>query len=288
MTECRIIQEELTGVALLSGRIPLKLKAPFYSASETVRDVISTLDERRTLSQVRAGRAVCWHPEVEKDPLVTIRIATYNRGPLVAERALASACAQTYTNLEILVIGDNCNKDSVEAIDSVRDSRIRFINLPRQGIYPHEPHLRRKVAGAHPMNIGIALASGSWIAPCDDDDEMTHDHVEKLLHFATENRLEMVWSRAEQEVSPGLFKPVGSARLRRGNVCHGTVLYRSELSFMSYSMTCWKRHEPSDWNLWKRMQRIGVRMGFLDCMTYRYYLNNAGRARLAASGALDE
>ncbi len=36
--------------------------------------------------------------------------------------------------------------------------------------------------------------------------------------------------------------------------------------------------EPSDWNLWKRMDRIGVKMGFCDHLTYIHYLGAVRRA----------
>jgi len=266
-------------------RIPTKAKLPGYYVTESLRDAVVALDDRRSLLQVRAGRPLCFDPD-ESDPLVTIRIATYNRGQVVADRALSSAIAQTYENIEIVVVGDHCNHETVDAVRSVDDPRIRFINLPAQGLYPEIPNFRRKVAGAHPMNIAVSLSAGSWIAPCDDDDEMTPDHVQVLLDAAKSGPYEMVWSRAEQEISPGQFVTVGSPKLTRGQISHGTVLYRGELRFMAYSMTCWKRREPSDWNLWKRMRRIGVKMGYHDAVTYRYFLNNASRTRLAAAGRL--
>lgn len=272
--------------ALPNLGLPVTAKLPGYYATETLRDLTTTLDDWRNLRQVRAGRPRCYDPN-EPDPLVSIRIATYNRGQIVADRALAAAIAQTYENIEIIVVGDNCNAETVDAVMSVDDPRVRFVNLPARGLYPEIPNFRRKVAGAHPMNIATALAAGSWIAPCDDDDEFTPDHVEVLLEGARAGGHEMVWSRAEQELEPGQFEPIGNGRLQRGEVSHGTVMYRSELRFMQYSMTCWKRKEPSDWNMWKRMRRIGVRMGFVDRVTFRYYLSNARRTRLAAAGQHD-
>lgn len=255
----------------------MRARYPYYYSTEWLRDWLITLDERRTLHQVRDGRDTCWTDE--PNPLVTVRIPTYNTGSVVAERALASAVAQTHENLEILVIGDNTNEETADAVRGVRDDRIRFINLPAQGLYPQIPHLRRKVAGAHPMTIGNYLARGAWIAPLDDDDEFLPDHVESLLAAARAGRYEMVYSKAEDEIEPDNWVITGSEPMRKGEISHPTVLFRSELRFMPYSMTCWKRREPSDWNLWRRMRRIGVRIGFLDQVTCRYYLSQAGRTR---------
>ncbi len=262
-------------------QLPMRVRMPWLYTTEMLRDAMVTLDDRRNLQQVRAGRPICWDPSEEDTPLVTIRIATYNTGMKVAERALASACSQTYENIEILVIGDNCDAETEAAVRSVDDERIRFLNLPARGTYPDLAHLRRKVAGAHPMNIGVSLASGAWIAPCDDDDVMTPDHVEVLLEAARRGPYEMVWSRVESEQAPGVYDIHGSPELKRGDISHGSVLYRSELRFMQYSLTCWKRREPSDWNMWKRMKRIGVKMGFDEHITYRHHLSQAMRTRLA-------
>ena len=43
---------------------------------------------KMALEAARAGRDVCWTDDGVEEPLVTVRIATYDRGPLVAERAL--------------------------------------------------------------------------------------------------------------------------------------------------------------------------------------------------------
>ena len=261
----------------------MRARYPYYYATEWARDWLTTLDERRTFQQLRGGHEVCWVDE--PNPLVTVRIPTYNTGPVVAERALASAVGQTYENLEILVIGDNTDDETADAVRSVGDERIRFINLPARGVYPEIAHLRRKVAGAHPMTVGNQLARGAWIAPLDDDDEFLPDHVEVLLEAARAGRYEMVYSKAEDEVEPDQWVITGSQPLAQGEISHLTVLLRSELRFMPYSMTCWKRREPSDWNLWRRMSRIGVRIGFLDRVTSRYYLSEAGRTRQARRAA---
>jgi glycosyltransferase involved in cell wall biosynthesis len=65
-------------------------------------------------------------------PLVSILIPTYNRSKLVG-RAIQSACAQTYRNLEIIV-GDNCSKDDTAVIVgelAQQDHRVQYIRNER-------------------------------------------------------------------------------------------------------------------------------------------------------------
>lgn len=227
--------------------------------------------ERFYLQQARAGRDVCWtHRDGDESPLVTVRIATYNRGPLLVERAVRAALQQTYENLEILILGDACDDATADAARSVTDPRVRFINLPRRGLYPEAQKARWMVAGTHPMNTGLVLARGDWIAPCDDDDEFTPDHVEVLLRHALDNRLEHVWSRAAMFENDA-WRITSGPPLRQGQISHGAVLYTAGLRFFQHSNTCWRLPEPGDWNLWRRMKAAGVRMGFLDHLTYFHY-----------------
>ena len=241
--------------------------------SEWIRERMELLEEQRLLQQARGKYATCWEAMDEQEPLVTVRIATYNGGEILKERALASIIRQTYSRLQILVVGDHCDEQTASAVRSIDDRRITFINLPARGMYPEYRAHRRKVAGSHPMNVGLALAEGQWIAPCDDDDEFTDDHVEVLLKNAKSQALEMIYSRALCETESGVWEEVGSEPLARGHISHGSVLYASALRFMKHSNTSWKLHgEPSDWNLWKRMNQIGVRIGFLSRITYRHHL----------------
>jgi hypothetical protein len=271
------------GVAVRLNRKLIRIRDYFC---ESIRESMELVEERRLLHHVRAGKETCWEAEDEPEPLVTVRVATFQGGILVAERALSSILQQTYRRLEILVIGDHCDEVTATAVRSLRDPRITFINLPVRGIYPEYRAYQRKVAGSHPMNVALALASGKWIAPCDDDDEFTPDHVEALLNAARAKRVEMIYSKTLYERKPGVWDEVGTEPLRRGEICHGSVLYASGLRFMRHSNTSWKLNgEPSDWNLWKRMKRIGVRIGFLNQVTYRHHLGAYQREQLQLKDA---
>jgi hypothetical protein len=240
-------------------------------AGEWLREAAQSREERRQTREARAGRDSCG--DYSDDPLVTIRIATYNRGRLIAERAIAAALAQTHRHVEVLVVGDCADEATAAAVEeaAASDERVRWCNLPTRGAYPDEPRHRWMVAGAHPMNVALSLARGSWIAPCDDDDLFTPDHVERLLDHARRTRSELVWSRAAMRQPSGEWHVTGGPPLQNGHISHGSVLYSADLRFFSHSLTSWRLAEPSDWNLWRRMRRAGVRMSFLDELTYYHF-----------------
>lgn len=160
--------------------------------SEYVAELAAIPRYRRLLSEARAGRDVCWLEGEELEPLVTVRIATRDRPELLMERSLASALRQSYERIEVIVVGDGCDDRTRRAVEQIRDSRIRYVNLPVPGRYPSEPTRRWRVAGTKPMNAALDLSAGAWIAPCDDDDEFTDDHVETLLGVAKATRSEFV------------------------------------------------------------------------------------------------
>lgn len=218
-------------------------------------------------------------PEIfspQSPPLVSVRIATYNRGPLVAERALASAIRQTHKNLEIIVVGDCCDAATEAAVRSVDDPRVRFVNLPERGRYPDDPELRWMVAGSIPMAHGVAIAQGDWIAPLDDDDEFTDDHVEVLLEACLSRRLDFAYGAADMEDGEGRWGVRGGWPLRRGVVCHSAVLYSRRLAPLRHDVESWRLDDPADWNLWSRFQETGARIGYVDRVVARHYAERRG------------
>ena len=204
-----------------------------------------------------------------------MRIATYNRGQVLCERTIPTVLAQTYPHLELLIVGDHCTDDTDARVRAIGDPRIRFVNLPERGRYPEEPYARWMVAGAAPMNHALTIATGEWLAPLDDDDEFTPDHVETMLAACRRERLEMAFGVARMLLTTGEWRDVGSAPLRRDHICHSAVFYWTGLRFMPHDVTAWKLGEPGDWNLWRRMKWSGVRTGFVPKLVATHHLERS-------------
>jgi O-antigen/teichoic acid export membrane protein len=234
------------------------------------RERLEIAEVRRRIATERARAPEIWTPA--SPPLVTVHIATYNRGKLIAERAIASVLAQTHQNLEVVVVGDCCDQATADAVLAVRDPRVRFENLAVRGPYPEDAWARWMVAGTAPVNRALELARGEWITPLDDDDEFTPDHIEVLLDECKRRRLELVYGVAAMEVETGKWQHVGQWPPREGHIAHQAVLYWGGLKFWHYWPDCWRLEEPGDWNMWRKMRKAGVRMGFLDRVVCRHYL----------------
>jgi hypothetical protein len=121
------------------------------------------------------------------------------------------------------------------------------------------------------MNHALTIATGDWLAPLDDDDEFTPDHVEVLLDACRTRQLEFAYGVANMELSDGEWVPVGAWPLREGRIVHASVLYSMSLRMLHHDVESWRLYEPGDWNLWHRMRDAGVRMGFVDHIVARHY-----------------
>jgi hypothetical protein len=239
------------------------------SLEAVVTDRLGRRRERLELMAARAGRPSCADSTAE--PLVTVRVTTYRRAALLVERTLPTILTQTYDHLDVLVVGDGTDDDTGARLAAIHDPRIRFVNLPYRPRYPDDPRNRWRVLGFQAANLALDLARGSWIAPCDDDDEFTADHVEKLLEKARREGSELVHSNTGIVLGGGVLGVIGRPDVADGHTSHGALLYSSELRFFRYNGEVWRLRRSLDWDLLLRMRAAGVRMTHLDEVTYRYH-----------------
>jgi len=103
--------------------------------------------------------------------LVTILIPTHKR-PEYLSLALASARAQTYENLEIIISDNSGNDDSRVAIADqlAADARVRYIPIPLCNAIENWMHL-------------MSHATGTYVNWLMDDDLYAPNKVERMVHF---------------------------------------------------------------------------------------------------------
>jgi hypothetical protein len=211
-------------------------------------------------------------PFTETNPLISVVIPTYDNHELLAERSLPSVLGQTYQNFEILVVGDAAPDAARIAVESFNDSRIRFWNLPYRGPYSDNPEIRWRVAGVPPYNEGVRRARGLWIAPLADDDAFRPQHLERVLRYALDERLELAYGRLcmhsddVRAQTIGRFPPEHEQFGLQSAVYHQGIARTFELELADAPLGL-----PSDWGLCLRLMVAGVRIGMLDEVTADYY-----------------
>lgn len=105
-------------------------------------------------------------PGAGGEPLVSVVVATNRGGPYLAE-ALASATAQTYPHVEIVLVDDGApDPDALDAAGAAADARV--IHRPASGV-------------SAARNAGAAASRGDLLVFLDDDDRW---HPERLARQA--------------------------------------------------------------------------------------------------------
>lgn len=118
-------------------------------------------------------------------PVVSVLMVCHRDTPFLRP-AIASVWAQTFTDLELVLV-DNGAGLTTEALGEVgRDPRLRWVRLPRNHGIP----------GGH--NAGLAAATGEFIALLDHDDLMLPLRLERqVARLRAESSLGLVSSLAE-------------------------------------------------------------------------------------------
>jgi hypothetical protein len=112
------------------------------------------------------------------------------------------------------------------------------------------------------MNHGTDLATGTWVAPLDEDDSFTPDHLEKLLALARSERVELAYGALTQKnLVNGTELRIWSSPPRVSEFSfQGAIYLRLLASIFRYDEASWVVEEPGDWNLIRRMSAAGVTM----------------------------
>jgi len=109
-------------------------------------------------------------------PAVSVVIPLYNKAPYIA-RALNSVLAQTFQDLEVIVVDDGSTDDGAMVVKGFKDPKIRLIQQKNQGV-------------SAARNRGIEAAQTELIAFLDADDEWLPGFLETIV------RLRMVYPDA--------------------------------------------------------------------------------------------
>ena len=109
---------------------------------------------------------------MNQNPLISVIIPVYN-GAKYLHKCVDSVLAQTYTNLEIILIDDGSTDTTIQICDNYakKERRIRAIHQPNRGL-------------SAARNAGIIQAHGDYIAFADADDWVAPTFIETLWKVA--------------------------------------------------------------------------------------------------------
>ena len=134
-------------------------------------------------------------------PRVSVIIPTYNRAGFVRE-ALASACAQSYRDCEIVVVDDgsgescrNATRQTVEAFAAEANFPVLYCFQRNQGV-------------SSARNSGVRISQGELIAFLDSDDIWQPEKLQEQASFFDSHpevqicQTDEIWLRSDARVNP--------------------------------------------------------------------------------------
>ena len=103
-------------------------------------------------------------------PLVSVILPTYNRADIVL-RAVRTVLIQSERDFELLIVDDGSTDDTPATLATLTDPRVRVLRTAHVGV-------------SRARNAALTLATGTWIAFLDDDDEWNRAYLERQLAIA--------------------------------------------------------------------------------------------------------
>ena len=128
-------------------------------------------------------------------PLVSIILPVYNAQSHL-ERCIGSILAQTYRDLELIILNDGSKDQSLPVCEAFRakDSRILLVDKDNSGV-------------SDTRNLGLKLAGGKYIQFVDSDDHIAPDYTQNLVTAAEQNHADLVIAPYKMVIPAGVSKP---------------------------------------------------------------------------------
>jgi len=183
-------------------------------------------------------------PETPKDtaldnpqlpPVVSVIIPVYNTERYIA-RCLNSLLAQTFSEIEIIVINDGSTDKTMKIVEKLadEDSRIKIIEQANQ-----------KQGAAR--NRGLEIAKGDYITFVDADDWVDIDYVEKLLKCL---------KRHDTDVAVA-----SSVRIKSSGKTRTYLNFVEEKFYTGFNNLAKTLKMPSHWQVWGILYKKEVLAG---------------------------
>ena len=116
-------------------------------------------------------------------PLISVVIPSYNHEQYIGN-AIASVLAQTYENIELIIVDDGSSDNSIDLIRSINDARVTVIEQENRGAH-------------NAINRGLDVGEGDYFAILNSDDIFLPDRLTQCVAHLRESRAELAASWLE-------------------------------------------------------------------------------------------
>lgn len=132
---------------------------------------------------------------------VSVIISAYNMEQYIA-RCIESICDQTLKEIEIIVVNDGSNDNTLNIVEQLykTDSRIKIVNKENGGI-------------SSARNYGLDYANGKYVLFIDADDWIDRYTCENMYNYAIKNDCDIVMCNANLYYDNDICKPMNEIGL---------------------------------------------------------------------------
>ena len=200
--------------------------------------------------------------------MVSIIMPCYNDGAYM-EEAVASVRAQTYENIELIIIDDG--SDDPKTLEILQKMCAEGVTVL------HTDHLRP--AGAR--NAGIAAAKGTYILPVDSDDTIEAEYVARAVEvMESSENIGIVYCHADlfgEETGPWVLPEYSLEAILLDNVIFVTALFRREDWEKVGGFRTTMKHGMEDYDFWLSILELGRDVYQLPEILFHYRIKPASR-----------
>ncbi len=216
-------------------------------------------------------------------PKVSVITAVYNLQDIVLE-TIHSILAQTYADLELIVVDDGSTDATAERIEAVGDPRLNLVRADHTGL----------PAGAR--RRAFEISRGEFLAVADGDDVLAPERIARQVEFLEKHPAVGIVHSGYHHLLDGQIVPLPPRRdepettsaadmlprlLVNNDICGPTVMLRRSAIeraggfFDTDPLLC----GPEDFELWLRLCEAGVEFGYIPepLMNYRIRRDSVSR-----------
>jgi CDP-glycerol glycerophosphotransferase len=215
-------------------------------------------------------------------PRISVVVPFYNNEDLLGD-CLASIAAQTFTDLEVIMVDDGSSDSSaaVAAAQAAADPRFTLVQVPHGG------------SPGYTRNRGVERARGTYLAFVDADDALPSHAYESLLHTLESSGSDFVSGNVQRLGPMGVTQSALHAQAIKGRLT-GTHISKTPALFYDVSVwnklfrkSFWDRHgltypEGMMWEDLQLITRAHVLARAVDVIPdHIYYWRERGKGALS-------
>ena len=210
-----------------------------------------------------------------RPPTFSVVIPAYNSAHVITD-ALDSVFAQTFNDLEIVVVNDgSTDTTALESVLAPYHQRITYVSQANKG-----------PGGAR--NAGILKSRGEFIAFLDSDDQWLPHHLSDMIEILRKDTtLDLVYADAENFIEPGSAGPSVMQRNPSEGLADFESLVLGRCTVVGSCMVARRQtlidaglfdeslHQAEDFDLWARIAYHGGRIDYIKRIHTRRRVHDA-------------